>query len=144
VGAARRSRARPARTVSVAALRQLRYLAGTAARWALDTKTQDAEVFVKFMHDEYFPSVHNGPTRVGQVSDLALLQEEPEGKTPGCSFFLHVAWSGLRSGGIRIDDEAVPKKFESFKARIKRLGAYAEAAAWHHEVASGESLAAEG
>ncbi len=107
-------------------------------------KTQDAEVFVKFMNDEYFPSVHKGPTRVGQVSDLALLQEEPEGKTTGFNFFLHVGWSGLRSGGIRIDDEAVTKKFESFKARIKRIGSYAEAAIWHHDVASGESFGAEG
>lgn len=52
--------------------------------------TQDAEVFVKFMNDEYFSSVQKGPTRVGQVSDLALLQEEPEGKTTGCIFCMYL------------------------------------------------------
>jgi len=33
---------------------------------------QDAEAFVKFMDEEYFPAVHKGPTRVGQVTDLVL------------------------------------------------------------------------
>ena len=58
-------------------------------------KKQDAEAFVKFMQEEYFPAVHKGPTRVGQVTDLVLLQAKPEGRTTGCEFFLHVgclAW----------------------------------------------------
>jgi hypothetical protein len=42
-------------------------------------KKQDAEAFVKFMHEEYFPAVHKGATRVGKVTDLVLVQAEPEG-----------------------------------------------------------------
>jgi hypothetical protein len=42
-------------------------------------KKQDAEALVKFMHEEYFPAVHKGPTRVGKVTHLVLLQAEPEG-----------------------------------------------------------------
>jgi hypothetical protein len=34
-------------------------------------------------------------------------------------------------GGVRLDDETVAGKLESFKARIKRLGFYSEVAAWH-------------
>ena len=94
-------------------------------------KKQDAEAFVKFMHEEYLPAVHKEPTRVGQVTALVLLQAEPEGRTTGCEFFLHVGWSGLAIGGYRLDDEAVASKLESFKARIKRLGFYSEVAAWH-------------
>ena len=93
-------------------------------------KKQDAEAFVKFMREEYFPAVRKGPTRVGQVTDLVLLQEEPEGRTTGCEFFWHVGWSGLATGGARIDNKAVARKFESFKARVKRIGSYREVAAW--------------
>ena len=50
-------------------------------------KKEDAEAFVKFMQEEYFPAVHKGPTRIGQVTDLVLLQAEPEGRTTGCEFF---------------------------------------------------------
>ena len=41
-------------------------------------KKQDAEASVKFMHEEYFPAVHKGATRVGKVTDLVLLQAELE------------------------------------------------------------------
>jgi len=50
-------------------------------------KKQDAEAFVTFMRDEYFPAVEKGPTRVGQVTDLVLMQEQPQGSTTGCNFF---------------------------------------------------------
>lgn len=93
-------------------------------------KKQDVEAFVKFMQDEYFPAVRKGPTRVGQVEDLTLLQLEPEKKTAGCKFLLHVGWSGLAMGGIRIDKPSAIRKFESFGARLSRLGAYAEVATW--------------
>jgi len=33
-------------------------------------------------------------------------------------------------GGVRLDDETVTGKLESFKARIKRFGFYSEVAAW--------------
>ena len=94
-------------------------------------KKQDAEAFVKSMKEEYFPAVHKGATRIGEVTDLVLLQEEPGGRTTGCEFFWHVGWSGLAMGGDRLDDEKVAGKLESFKAGIKRLGFYSEVAAWH-------------
>lgn len=94
-------------------------------------KKQDAEAFVKFMCEEYFPAVHKGPTRTGQVTGLVLLQEEPEHATEGCEFFWHVGWSGLSMGGAGVDDEAVTLKLESFKARIKRIGSYEQKAAWN-------------
>jgi hypothetical protein len=94
-------------------------------------KRQDAEAFVKFMREEYFPAVHKGPTRVGKVTDLVLLQAEAVGRTTGCEFFWHIGWSGLAAGDVRLDDETVAGKLESFKASIKRLGFYSEVAAWH-------------
>ena len=94
-------------------------------------KRQDAEAFVTFMREEYFPAVEKGPTRVGQVNSLVLMQEEPQGRTSGCNFFWHVGWSGLAQGDARMGDEEVGRKFESFKARVKRIGSYVEVAAWN-------------
>jgi len=93
-------------------------------------KRQDAEAFVKFMREEYFTAVHKGATRVGKVTDLVLLQAEAKGRTKGCDFFWHVGWSGLATGDVRLDDETVAAKLESFKARIKHLGFYSEVAVW--------------
>jgi hypothetical protein len=93
-------------------------------------KRQDAEAFVKFMREEYFPAVHKGATRVGKVTDLVLLQAEAKGRTKGCDFFWHAGWSGLATGDVRLDDETVAAKLESFKARIKHLGFYSEVAVW--------------
>ncbi|MEP7340891.1 MAG: hypothetical protein ABI977_24380 [Acidobacteriota bacterium] len=93
-------------------------------------KKQDAEAFVKFMQEEYFPAIRKGQTRVGQVIDLTLLQVEPEGRTTGCEFFWHVGWSGLAMGDVRNNNQAVARKLESFKARIKRIGSYTEVATW--------------
>ena len=96
-------------------------------------KRQDAEAFVKFMREEDPSAVHKGPTRVGKVTDLVLLQAEAVGRTTGCEFFWHIGWSGLAMSGDRLDDETVARKLESFKARIKRLGFCSEVAAWHKE-----------
>lgn len=59
-------------------------------------KKQDAAAFVTFMRTEYLPAVHKGPTRVGQVTDLVLLQKEDETGTAAHGFLLHV---GYRRGG---------------------------------------------
>lgn len=91
-------------------------------------KKQDAEAFVKFMREEYFPAVHKGATRVGKVLDLTLLQEEPERRTTGCKFFWHVGWNGLAMGNATVDDKTVVRKFNAFKASLKRVGAYNEVA----------------
>jgi hypothetical protein len=79
---------------------------------------KDPAAFVEFMRDEYIPAVHKGPTRVGQVRQLELLQ----GNTTDTNhrFLWLVHWSGLeQGGGTRIDDEAVVRKFEGFGASMK-------------------------
>ena len=87
------------------------------------------ETFAEFMRDEYFPAVHKGPTRVGQVARLSLLRvsEEPLSNT----FFMHVYYDGLASGAPVVDDDDVKHKFESlYGAHVQRLGAFTEVAAW--------------
>lgn len=60
---------------------------------------QDVEAFVKFMREEYFPAVDKSPTRVGAVTDLALLRLLDEnGRSNAPEFLWHVGWSGLASG----------------------------------------------
>jgi hypothetical protein len=92
-------------------------------------KTQNAETFVTFMQEEYFPAIHKGATRVGLVTDLVLLQSDNPGTDH--EFFWHVGWSGLSEGGPHVDNKEVQQKFEAFNPRLKRLGSYNEAAAWH-------------
>lgn len=93
------------------------------------SKKQDAEAFATFMRREYFPAVHKGPTRVGQVTGLALFQGESTDTS--YEFFWHVGWSGLSSGGPRVTDAEVRRKFDSFRAKITPLGSYSKVAAWH-------------
>jgi hypothetical protein len=45
-------------------------------------------------------------------------------------FFMHMNYDGLASGDVRVDNEEVLRKLETFGARIERLGAFAEVAAW--------------
>jgi hypothetical protein len=94
-------------------------------------KKQDTKAFVKFMREEYFPAVHKGPTRIGRVTDLRLLerQNEIEGHDVVQEFFWHVGWSGQPTGKVLVDDEEVIRRFQSFKARVKRIGSYMEVAA---------------
>lgn len=96
-------------------------------------KKQNAEAFVKFMHEEYFPAVHKGQTRTGQVIDLMLLERENEikGEDVEHEFFWHVGWSGQPTGKVHVEDEAVARKFGAFKAEVNRLGSYVEVAEWH-------------
>lgn len=99
---------------------------------------QDADGFIAFMRDMYIPAVHKGPTRVGQVTGLALLQS----RTATHEFFLHQGWGGLqnavpRDGDWRelpnidsADREQLERTFEAFNIRVRSLGSYAEVAAW--------------
>ncbi len=91
------------------------------------------ETFVEFMRDEYFPAVHKGPTRVGQVTGLALLRGVTETHERTNTFFMHVSYDGLATGDARVDNEEVRRKFETFGARVERLGAYDEVAAWSED-----------
>lgn len=89
-------------------------------------KKQDPEAFAAFMRDEYFPAIHKGPTRVGQVLSLALLQSDKSAH----EFFWHVGWGGLSQGGPRVNSKKIASKFESFGASVKEFGFYREIAAW--------------
>ncbi len=93
---------------------------------------QDAEAFVKFMREEYLPAVRKTPTRAGQVTALMLLERENEfdGDDVEHEFFLHVGWDGVRASEIHVDNDEVGRKFRAFKAPLKRLGSFAEVAAW--------------
>jgi hypothetical protein len=89
-------------------------------------KQQDTKAFVTFMREEYFPAVHKGPLRIGQVTDLVLFQGNVTDITH--EFVWHV--SGLLNDP-RISDEEVLRRFDSFGARVKFIGDYSEVAAWH-------------
>jgi len=89
-------------------------------------KETDPQAFVAFMDKHYIPAVHKGATRIGQVTDLVLLQGSATNE-----FFWHVGWSGLSSGGARVDDAEVQSKFDSLVAKLQSLGSYQEVAAWH-------------
>lgn len=92
------------------------------------------ESFVEFMRDEYFPAVHKGPTRVGQVTGLSLLQSVTETHEGRETFLLQVHYNGLATGEVHLDDEDVKQKFEGLYAKhVERLGTYNEVAAWSED-----------
>jgi hypothetical protein len=93
-----------------------------------------AETFVEFMQEEYFPAVHKGPTRVGQVTRLTLLRSGAETDEEINTFFMHVSYSGLAPRDISVDDKEVKLKFETLYAKhVKRLGTYFKVADWPDE-----------
>ena len=93
-------------------------------------KKQDADAFVKFMQEEYLPAVHHGPSRIGQVTDLKLLQGRTDTNESTHEFFLQAGWSGLSSGNVVFGDEELQNKFKAFGAQLKRVGFYKEVASW--------------
>jgi hypothetical protein len=88
----------------------------------------DAAAFGEFVRDTYIPAVHKGPTRVGQVAGLELV----EGGTDKHRTFLWlVRWSGISGGaGVHVDDEAVRQRFEEFGATIKKPVVWQEVGRW--------------
>jgi hypothetical protein len=94
---------------------------------------QDAEAFVEFMRDEYFPAFHKGPTRVGQVTGLTLLRGVTDTHERTSQFFMHIKFDGLATGKLRVDKEEVQRKFETFGTRMEYLGVFDEVAAWSEE-----------
>ena len=93
-------------------------------------KKQDPGVFANFMQKEYFPAVFRGPTRVGQVTDLLLLQgmaETGDSKMPH-HFYWQVGWNGLGGGKVSCDNIEIQQKFEAFKPTIKRIGMFEQVA----------------
>jgi hypothetical protein len=96
----------------------------------MDPSTIDT--FEEFMRNEYFPAVFKGPPRVGQVTGLALLRGVEETHERTNTFLMQVSFDGLASGDARVDEE-IQRKFDSFGARVERLGAYATVAVWPEE-----------
>jgi hypothetical protein len=92
-------------------------------------KDEDVSAFRAFMRDEYIPAVHKGPTRVGQVKGLELL--ERDASETGHRFLWLVRWDGLNpQASDYLDDEAVRRKFEAFGATMKDHVAWQEVAGW--------------
>jgi hypothetical protein len=80
-------------------------------------KGVDAEAFGDFFRDEFLPSVHMGPTRVGQVLAVELLEREASETETALAML--VRWSGL-PGGVRVraDDAAVQQRFEELAPTV--------------------------
>jgi hypothetical protein len=91
---------------------------------------QDPDAFEIFMRDRYFPAVHKGPTRTGQVTDLALWREVAETNERTHAFLVHVGFDGLPIGQIRVDDDEVQAAFDAFGATLTRIGAFDERLVW--------------
>ena len=89
----------------------------------------DADAFADFFRDEYIPAVHKGPTRVGQVHGLELVERTTTDTRRKFLWLVH--WSGLSGGaGVHVDDEAVQKRFEELGATIKKPVIWQEVASW--------------
>jgi hypothetical protein len=91
-------------------------------------KEEDAAAFAEFMQNEYIPAIHKGPTRVGQVEGLELLEGDPTETSH--RFLWLVRWNGLEPGHARQVDDAVLRKFEAFSASMKEHVAWREVATW--------------
>ena len=88
---------------------------------------QDAEAFVTFVREQYFPAVDKSPTRVGAITDLVLLQRLEDDPEEAHEFLWHVGWSGLPGGREpSVNDEEVSRRYESFGASVEYLGYYLE------------------
>jgi hypothetical protein len=94
-------------------------------------KKQDPTAFGEFMRDEYFPAVHKGPTRVGQVEELELLQST--GTETSHTFLWLLSWNGITPAPtfwIGTDDDDVQHRFEGFGVKVKPHVTWHEVAKW--------------
>jgi len=97
---------------------------------------QDADAFETFMKDRYFPAVHKGPTRTGQVTDLALWRGVAGTDETTQTFLVHMGFDGLAIGQLRVDDDEVQAAFDAFGAPLNRLGAFHERVVWAEDTKS--------
>jgi hypothetical protein len=90
------------------------------------------------MREEYFPAVHKGATRAGQVTSLTLMQRQNETNAIGVEneFWWHMGWDGFPTVIVGMDDNEVERKFEAFKARMTRIGLFNIIAEWPEKNAS--------
>jgi Patatin-like phospholipase len=90
---------------------------------------RDADAFTQFMQDEYIPAVHKGPTRVGQVEGLELLQGAPTETSH--RFLWLIRWNGVEPGPhARLVDDTMLGKFEAFGASMKDPVSWREVTRW--------------
>jgi hypothetical protein len=90
----------------------------------------DIDAFETFMRDRYFPAVHQGATRIGLITDLALWRRDSAVDGPG-TYLLVMGFDGLTGDQLpRVDDEEVSDAFTAFGAVITFLGDYSEVVAW--------------
>ena len=89
---------------------------------------QDPDAFVAFMRDEYIPAVETGPTRIGKVDGLRLLQGRSA--DTGNRFLWLVDWNGMEhdAAGTHVD-EALARKLEEFGVSRTAQAAWDEVAA---------------
>jgi hypothetical protein len=96
-------------------------------------KNKNPETFAAFMRDEYMAAVHKGPTRLGQVTSIALSQRRNHhaGDDFERSFLMIAGWDGVELDHLpRVDGEDVNAKLESFKLKVKPLGEFNDIAGW--------------
>ncbi len=89
-------------------------------------ESSDADAFEKFMTDRYLPAIHTGPTRVGQVTGVALWRGVASTHAATSHFLIQVDYGGLATGQIVVDDKGLVAEFESYEPTLTRLGAYNE------------------
>jgi hypothetical protein len=97
-------------------------------------KTLDEQQFIEFIREKYFPAVHRGPTRVGQIMGVRMLHPAADTDSEN-SLYLLVDFDGLAIGQIRVDDESVVEEMEKLGAVLTRLGAFDESDVWQVEPA---------
>jgi hypothetical protein len=92
-------------------------------------REEDAATFGTFLEERYIPAVEKGPTRVGAVRELVLLQRETTATSH--RFLLIVRWSGVqneKAGMVR--DGAVLGELERLGATVELLDDWHEVARW--------------
>ena len=91
-------------------------------------KDQDGDAFAEFMREEYIPAVHTGPTRVGQVEGVELLERDTTEDEHEFLWLVHFDGLKPRDATVRVDDDAVREKFESFAPTLTQPDTWQEVA----------------
>lgn len=95
-------------------------------------ETLDQSQFIEFLKERYFPAVHRGPTRVGQITGLHFLHAEAN--TDGESlFYLLIDFDGLAGGQLRVDDDSAQQELEKFGAVLTHVGVFDEIDVWREK-----------
>jgi hypothetical protein len=97
-------------------------------------RERDAKSFATFMRDEYFPAIHKGSTRIGQVTSLTLESRDDTQDGSEHEFFLRIGWSGLPTVHLSFDDDGgIERRFTAFGAVLLYLGTYEKIVTWKLE-----------